>query len=146
MEYVFFENKNEITNHQIQNWVDFLHEHLGEFGDAKEDIQLAIEYALQISASPGGFVFEVRDNSELLGVAVLNKTGMKKYIPANILVYISVHHSTRGKGIGKEMMQRIIEKCKDGIALHVEPNNEALKLYEKVGFTNKYLEMRYTHK
>ncbi len=36
------------------------------------------------------------------------------------------------------------------IALHVEPDNPARFLYEKYGFTNKYLEMRYkrgkTHK
>jgi ribosomal protein S18 acetylase RimI-like enzyme len=28
------------------------------------------------------------------------------------------------------------------IALHVEPDNPAKILYEKLGFTNKYLEMR----
>ncbi|HAB28956.1 MAG TPA: GNAT family N-acetyltransferase, partial [Xanthomarina gelatinilytica] len=28
------------------------------------------------------------------------------------------------------------------VALHVEPNNPAIKLYESLGFTNKYLEMR----
>ena len=39
-------------------------------------------------------------------------------------------------------MNEAIKNTKGGIALHVEPNNPARFLYEKLGFTNKYLEMR----
>lgn len=39
-------------------------------------------------------------------------------------------------------MQLTIEPTKGNIALHVEPDNPAKKLYENCGFTNKYLEMR----
>ncbi|MDN3709622.1 hypothetical protein QW060_21910 [Myroides ceti] len=41
------------------------------------------------------------------------------------------------------LMQNAIESSEGNIALHVEPDNPARKLYEKLGFTNKYLEMRY---
>ena len=39
-------------------------------------------------------------------------------------------------------MKKAIEITEGAIALHVEPNNPAKGLYEKLGFTNKYLEMR----
>ena len=67
---------------------------------------------------------------------------MKSYIPENILVYIATHSGFRGKGIGKQMMEEAIKLAHGDIALHVEPNNPAKFLYEKLGFTNKYLEMR----
>lgn len=67
---------------------------------------------------------------------------MDGYIPENILVYIAVNNAFRGKGLGKELMLNAIKVCHGDIALHVEKNNPARFLYEKVGFTNPYLEMR----
>jgi ribosomal protein S18 acetylase RimI-like enzyme len=81
-----------------------------------------------------------------IGAAIINKTGMKGYIPENILVYIATHKDQRGKGIGKQIMKTIIENTDGDIALHVEHENPALHLYKKLGFTNKYLEMRLTKK
>jgi ribosomal protein S18 acetylase RimI-like enzyme len=53
-----------------------------------------------------------------------------------------VDNSQRGKGFGKQLMQKAISIAEGNIALHVEPDNPAKKLYESLGFTNKYLEMR----
>jgi ribosomal protein S18 acetylase RimI-like enzyme len=53
-----------------------------------------------------------------------------------------VHRDYRGKGLGKELMNKALLYAKGDIALHVEPHNPAKFLYEKVGFDNKYLEMR----
>ncbi len=77
-----------------------------------------------------------------MGITIVNKTGMNGYIPENILVYIAVHKKSRGKGIGKKLLQEAIALIEGDVALHVEPNNPAIKLYESLGFTNKYLEMR----
>ncbi len=49
----------------------------------------------------------------------------------------------RGMGIGKKLMTQALTMTQGGVALHVEPDNPARKLYEKLGFTHKYLEMRY---
>ena len=67
---------------------------------------------------------------------------MSGYIPENILVYIATHKDYRGKGLGKKLMQEAINFAKGDIALHVEANNPAKHLYEKLGFTAPYLEMR----
>lgn len=121
---------------------DFLSTHLDQYGDAKGDILKALDYSLERGVRPGGFVVVALDKADIVGVVVVNKTGMSGYIPENILVYIAIHAEYRGKGLGRELMERAIDRSEGGIALHVEPDNPARILYEKLGFTNKYLEMR----
>jgi ribosomal-protein-alanine N-acetyltransferase len=128
--------KNEIA--------DFLSVHLGQYGDPKEDIMKCLDYALDQSMHAGGFVVMARENGKILGALIMNKTGMSGYIPENILVYIAVDATQRGKGIGGKLMDIAIKMANGSIALHVEPDNPAKKLYERIGFTNKYLEMRLT--
>ena len=123
--------------------INFLYHHLDEYGDKKEDIEKAIDYSLQNNQSPGGFVMVKKDdNKDIAAAVVVNKTGMTGYIPDNILVYIATNKDQRGKGVGKSLMNEAIDYAEGDIALHVEPDNPAKKLYEKLGFTNKYLEMR----
>jgi [ribosomal protein S18]-alanine N-acetyltransferase len=122
--------------------VEFLFENLQEYGDPKADIEKAIDYALKISTSFGGFIVVAHIENEIGGVVVVNQTGMKDYIPENILVYIATNKNHRGKGLGKLLMKETIDTAEGGIALHVEPDNPARFLYEKVGFSSKYIEMR----
>ncbi len=122
--------------------VDFLHHHLEEFGDSKEAITKAIDYSLGETSVVGGFVLVGSVDEKMAGAVVVNRTGMGEYIPENILVYIAVDSSMRGQGIGKQLMKKAIDLAKGNVALHVEPNNPARFLYEKIGFTNKYLEYR----
>ena len=121
---------------------DFLYKHLDEYGDPREDIMKCLDYALDQAGDKGGFTVMARENGEIVGGVVVNKTGMSGYIPENILVYIAVDASQRGKGMGRKLMKTAIDMANGDIALHVEPDNPARILYEKLGFTNKYLEMR----
>lgn len=134
------------TEEQKQEVVSFLFEHLDQYGDPREDIEKCINYALKVTDSTGGFVVAHKDGDKMVGAVIVNETGMKGYIPENILVYIATHKDYRGKGVGKELMNKAIEKANGAIALHVEPDNPAKFLYEKLGFTNKYLEMRLSPK
>ncbi|MCB0690445.1 MAG: GNAT family N-acetyltransferase [Saprospiraceae bacterium] len=122
--------------------VNFLFKHLDQYGDDKESIEKAMDYALKKQPSFGGYIITIVDEQEIVGATVVNKTGMDGYIPENILVYIAIHKDFRGKGIGKKLMSKAIEMSNGDIALHVEPDNPAKILYEKLGFKNKYLEMR----
>ncbi|MBU2062045.1 GNAT family N-acetyltransferase [Flavobacterium frigidarium] len=125
------------TNQQI---AEFLFTHLEEYGDKVADILKCIDYVM--NPDKGGNIIVGLDAEKIVGVVILNNTGMKDFIPENILVYIAVDNSQRGKGYGKQLMQKAIDTAEGNIALHVEPNNPAKGLYEKLGFTNKYLEMR----
>jgi len=132
-------NSPEFNREQIAG---FLYKHLDEYGDSKDAILKCIAYAYGDGPGQDGFILVAHEDDEILGVVIINKTNMSGYIPENILVYIAVHAKTRGQGVGKGLMKRIIEHTNGDIALHVEPDNPAKHLYEKFGFTNKYLEMR----
>jgi GNAT superfamily N-acetyltransferase len=125
------------TNDRIAS---FLEHHLDQFGDKKEDILKCLAYAFD--PKRGGFVVLGVENDTILGAVIVNETGMGGYIPENILVYIAVDREQRGRGLGKGLMKATMDRAKGAIALHVEPDNPARKLYEALGFTNKYLEMR----
>ncbi|TXB67115.1 GNAT family N-acetyltransferase [Vicingus serpentipes] len=117
----------------------FLHKHLEEYGDSIDDIQKAIDY---IFDKVGGYVLVQFIAQEISGVVVVNETGMSGYIPENILVYIAMNKKFRGKGYGKLLMKNAIKVSEGDIALHVEKDNPARFLYERLGFRNPYLEMR----
>lgn len=123
--------------------IDFLFNNLDEFGDKWEDIERAVNYALNPNPAFGGFVLYIKDNDKVIGSVVMNKTRMKGYIPENILVYIAVHKDYRGQGIGAKLMKKAVSTANGNIALHVEEENPARFLYEKIGFKTPYLEMRY---
>ena len=130
------------SDDEISRIVNFLCTHLDEFGDSQKDIRKAIEYVFSGESGKGGFVLVAFKQNNIISCVVMNKTGMMGYIPEYILVYIATHRDYRGKGIGKLMLKESINEADGSIALHVEPNNPALHLYKKVGFINKYLEMR----
>jgi len=132
----------ENSTYTHQTIANFLFTHLEQYGDKIEDILKCINYAM--NPEKGGSIIVGLDDSKIVGVVILNNTGMSGFIPENILVYIAVDNSQRGKGFGKKLMQKAIDTVDGNIALHVEPDNPAKGLYEKLGFTNKYLEMRLT--
>ncbi|EIM75755.1 N-acetyltransferase GCN5 [Nitritalea halalkaliphila LW7] len=134
--------RDNATYIQKKEIADFLFVHLDQYGDAHADIMKCLDYALDQAKDKGGFAVIAREGQQIVGAVIMNKTGMSGYIPENILVYIAVDASQRGKGVGKKLMETALEMAQGDVALHVEPDNPARKLYEKLGFTNKYLEMR----
>jgi ribosomal-protein-alanine N-acetyltransferase len=121
----------------------FLFKHLEKYGDPLEDIMACLDYVFH--PEKGGFVAIAYDDTNTMhGAVIINNTGMSGYIPENILVYIAVNSDLRGQGLGQSLMQMALENAEGNVALHVEADNPAKRLYERLGFTNKYLEMRYT--
>ncbi len=144
MEYTFFTPADKVSEETKKEIADFLYEHLDQFGDEHRYIMKCINFALDDKDKFGGFILVSREGGMITGAVIINKTGMGGYIPENILVYIAVDKDYRGKGLGKELMLKTFDKAEGDIKLHVEPENPARFLYEKLGFTSKYLEMRWT--
>jgi GNAT superfamily N-acetyltransferase len=139
-------NENEFKEITREEFVDFLFTHLDRFGDPKEDIQKCLTYAFSEEKSEGGFALAAFYENNLVGTLIMNKTGMGNYIPDWILVYVAVDASYRGKGFGKQIIEEAFKQCDGRIKLHVEYDNPAKRLYERMGFTSKYAEMRYENK
>lgn len=123
--------------------IDFLYTHLDRFRDDKSAITKAIDYVFSTEPGKGGFILLALDDQQVQGALVMNNTGMKEFIPENILVYIAVDAAKRGQGIGKALIEKAFELTRGNIALHVEYDNPAKKLYERLGFSSKYAEMRW---
>lgn len=130
---------NELTR---ENFVDFLYKHLDRFGDSKEAINKCIDYAFGKDGKYGGFLLAAYSEGELVGALIINDTGMTDYIPDHILVYVAVNAEYRGQGFGRQIIDYAISQCPGDVKLHVEYDNPAKRLYERIGFTNKYAEMR----
>jgi ribosomal protein S18 acetylase RimI-like enzyme len=121
---------------------DFLYVQLDEYADKKTVIMKCLDYALSYFPHQGGYVILAKDNNKIVGAVVVTHTGMEGYIPANALVYLAVHSDYRQQGIATKLMKKAIRMAKGGISLRVAPDNPAFQLFEKLGFSHKYLEMR----
>ena len=51
---------------QREEVADFLFVHLDEYGDKKQDILKAIDYALNTGVTPGGFIVTARQEGNIL--------------------------------------------------------------------------------
>ena len=139
--------KNEMPNWLTEDKLSsFLHENLKPFHDPINEIKNSFEYVFSNEKNKGGFIVIAEENEEILGSVIMLKTGLKGYIPENILLYVAVLSTLRGKGIGKKIIDKAINETDGDVKLHVEYDNPAKRLYERIGFTSKYAEMRFIKK
>ncbi len=127
----------------VNGLIDFLFTYLDKFGDTKDAIGKCINYVFSKETGKGGFILLGMINNDLVGAVIMNNTGMTGYIPENILVYAAVNSNFRNRGIGKQLVEKAITTSAGDVKLHVEYDNPAKRLYERLGFTNKYAEMRF---
>ena len=141
------------TKQALPDWlplgslVSFLHTHMYPYQDSPQEIMAGLNYALSERDEQGGFIVLGDDsNQQLIGAVVTVHTGMSGYIPENLLLFACVDSTKRGQGLGGILIEHAIDHVEGDIKLHVEYDNPAKALYERLGFTNKYAEMRYHRK
>lgn len=129
--------KSTITN--------FLSEH--DVDANRQGIHDAIEYAVKLKPSFGGFVLTVQQDEKIIGALVANRTGMEGYNPTHIIVYITLHPKyDKHEDVVRQLIHKAIDHADGDIALHVKPGNPALQLYQKIGFQDQYVELRFNKK
>jgi len=133
----------ELEKLDREQFVNFMFDSLGQFGDPKKDINKCIDYAFSKEETAGGFLVAGYENDQLIGGVIMNRTGMSGYIPEWILVYVAVDPSCRGRGFGQELIETALQHSEGDVKLHVEYDNPAKRLYERIGFDSKYAEMRF---
>jgi GNAT superfamily N-acetyltransferase len=124
--------------------VEFLHRSLIPYEDAPKDIRRGIRHAITDAGNGPGFVLLALSGKTLLGALVMLDTGMTGYIPENLLLFVAVDPDQRGSGIGQALCERGLKEARGEVKLHVEYDNPAKRLYERLGFESKYADMRYS--
>lgn len=134
---------------QLPDWAPrdelarFFHETMKPWNDSLEHVQSALDYLFSDAEGKGGFLTLMSVDGRLAGAVAMLETGMGGYVPEHILLFVSVAPEARGKGLGSKLIQRALDRCPGDVKLHVEYDNPAKRLYERLGFTTKYAEMRY---
>lgn len=129
--------------HDPSTLAEFLHGALKPFDDPVPEILKGIEYALGPRDTRGGFIALATENRSPVAAVVMLRTHMSGYIPPNVLLYVAVDPGMRGRGIGGELIRKCLDRCEGPVKLHVEYDNPARRLYERLGFVSKYAEMRH---
>lgn len=137
-------NRAQLEEHiDVEDLARFLHENLKPYEDPMEQILDGLGYALSEEPGKGGFVLLAELGDEPVGALVMLNTGMKGYIPESVLLFVAIRPEMRGKGLGGSIIKRALNEAEGDVKLHVEHDNPAKRLYERIGFTAKYAEMRY---
>lgn len=127
-----------------EDLIDFLHQNMKPFEDPLPAVQNGVEFALSEKPGQGGFIVLAADSRQIIGAVVVVKTGLRECIPESLVLYAAVRPSHRGRGNGKTLLEIAMDKCNGDVTLHVEPRNPARRPYERLGFENKYVDMRYS--
>ena len=127
---------------QRPSLVRFFHETMKPYEDLPKDIDRALDYAFSTEEGKGGFLVLGTRKDELVSALLMLDTGMGGYVPSNLLLFVATSADLRGQGIGRKVCERAIAECDGPVKLHVEYDNPAKRLYERLGFTTKYAEMR----
>ena len=123
--------------------VAFFHDKMAPYEDEPEDIRRALDYAFSEEEGKGGFLVLAERRGLLVGALLMLATGMGGYVPAHLLLFVAVSPELRGHGVGRRIIEEACRGLDGAVKLHVEYENPAKRLYERLGFASKYAEMRY---
>lgn len=120
--------------------VEFFYRNLSPYNDDYENVSKGLSHAL--CDENDGFIIAALSGREIVGGITVLSTGMAGYVPENLLLYVGVVPKMRGQGLGARLVTEAADRCEGDIKLHVDFDNPARRLYERLGFRVKYYDMR----
>jgi threonine synthase len=136
---VKIDNLNDFDDVSKKQLVAYTREWLAQYADSLGETEDAIN-----NANDQGFILLASRNGEYEGVCIVVNLGFERFIPTYHLAYIGTRSTSKGRGLGTELMQKAIELTDGNLSLHVDLDNKgAKKLYEKLGFVHTYNRMLY---
>lgn len=136
---VKIDNLNDFDEVSKKQLVAYTREWLAQYADSLGETEDAI-----LNANDRGFILLASRNGEYEGVCIVVNLGFDRFIPTYHLAYIGTRSTSKGRGLGTELMQKAIELTDGNLSLHVDLDNKnAKKLYEKLGFVHTYNRMLY---
>jgi threonine synthase len=136
---VKIDNLNDFDDVSKKQLVAYTREWLAQYADSFGETEDAID-----NANDRGFILLASRNGEYEGVCIVVNLGFDRFIPTYHLAYIGTRSTSKGRGLGTELMQKAIELTDGNLSLHVDLDNKgAKKLYEKLGFVHTYNRMLY---
>ena len=125
-----------LTKSQI---IEYVMTWLEPYADTLKETQDAVNHAFE-----KGFILLARQNQTEEGICIIVHSGFEDFIPTYHLAYIGTAPSTKGRGVGTELIRRAIDLSHDNLSLHVNlTNRSATRLYQKMGFKHAYNRMIY---
>lgn len=121
--------------------VQFIEQH--EKTETQENICEALDYALKVKPSFGGFVLVAKEHGKIQGVIVSNCTGMAGYSASHFFVFATYNHkSERNCNVMLNLMREAIRYAKGQVAMHVPPDHPALNIFQQLGFKSELLALK----
>lgn len=134
VESIYYNATNRPTELDKHGIIKFVSSQFSSNTNSKENIRKALDYATKERMSFGGFVIVQKWFGEIIGVSIVNHTGMEGYMPENILVYIAVAEQHQNKGLAKEMIQQVLNYAKGEVAVYLRDRNDLIPAFEHLGF------------
>jgi len=121
--------------------IDFLYRNIENTNVSEDDVKRAVAYALKETPSFGGFVLVQEDEDKILGVAVINQTGMGGSSPKSMLVQIATNNMHSDGNLLKDLVNRVVHHTGGDLGLQILPDNPAIAHFENFGFKQEFVVM-----
>ncbi len=128
-----------------QKIVKFISEHSTEFNNKQSKIRISIDYAMKdIATSLGGYIITLCHKGEMIGVSILNKSGLSGIMSEYILSHMAIHQKYSKMNEFQDMLlKKTLEICKGDVTFLIKANNPMIDTCVDRGFEYQRLEMVY---
>lgn len=132
-----------ITHLEKAKIVRFIRENANQQHFSDTEITEAVECAVKERPSFGGFILTASSGEEMLGAVVVSHTGMESVTPRHRLMLLAIVPRYRHNGIAHSLIEKAVEQSGGDLALQLEPEDDEVGFFEKMGFQKKFVEMRW---